>query len=234
MSKQLKTSIAIALILGVLLFDQSLKIWIKQTFYANEARNLLGSWFRLYYVENQGMAFGATFGSGMWAKLSLSIFRLLAVSFGFYYLVQIIRDSEKKLGYIIAISLVLAGALGNIIDSALYDYIFPLNADLPFNWVVNGDTYALEKCMPKVRQTGFLLGNVVDMFQFDVTYPEWVPYLAGKDVFSAIWNVADASIFCGIATILIGQRTFFSVKKIKDEGTDEDLINEVASQDLDS
>lgn len=229
MSKQLKTSIAIALILGILLFDQSLKIWIKQTFYANEARNLLGSWFRFYYVENQGMAFGATFGSGMWAKLSLSIFRLLAVSFGFYYLVQIIRDSEKKLGYIIAISLVLAGALGNIIDSAFYDYIFPLNADLPFNWVVDGNTYALENGVPKVRQTGFLLGNVVDMFQFDVTYPDWVPYLAGKDIFSAIWNLADASIFCGIAIILIGQRTFFPAKKKIDEEADDDVISDVTS-----
>jgi signal peptidase II len=225
MSKQLKASVAVALILGILLFDQSLKIWIKETFYANEARNLLGSWFRLYYVENQGMAFGATFGSGMWAKLSLSIFRLVAVTFGFYYLVKIIRDSEKKLGYIIAISLVLAGALGNIIDSAFYDYIFPFNADLPFNWVVDGNNYVLENGIPKVRQTGLLLGNVVDMFQFNVTYPEWVPYLAGRDVFSAIWNVADASIFCGIAIILIGQRAFFPAKKKVEENIEIEPVN---------
>jgi signal peptidase II len=213
MSKQFKLSTAIVIILGVLLFDQSLKIWIKQTFYAYEQRNLLGTWFRLYYVENPGMAFGATFGSGIWAKLGLSVFRLIAVTFGLYYLVKIIRDSQKKLGYVIAISLVLAGAIGNIIDSAFYDFIFPFNTDLDFNFVMDGNKIVVENGVIKLRQTGFLLGNVVDMFQFNVTYPKWVPYMAGKDVFSAIWNVADASIFCGIVIILIGQRAFFPTKK---------------------
>ncbi len=195
---------AILVILFILFFDQLLKVWVKTSFEPGETRNMLGSWFRLFYVENQGMAFGATFGSSMYAKLFLSIFRLVAVSFGVYYIHQVIKDKTKTWDYILAISLVLAGATGNLIDSAFYDYIFPFDPELYFNYI--DGTFEL-------RKHGFLLGNVVDMFQFNVQYPNWVPYLAGKDVFSAIWNLADASIFCGIVIILIRQRAFFPSKK---------------------
>lgn len=213
MTSKKRAGVAIAVILFVLLFDQVLKIWIKTSFEPNQTQNLLGSWFRLLYVENQGMAFGATFGSGMYAKLFLSIFRLIAVGFGIYYLIQVIKDSDKKLGYVLAISLVLAGATGNLLDSAFYDYIFPFDPNLPYNWISNGNEFIFTDGTPDLRAHGFLLGNVVDMFQFNVQYPEWVPYLAGRDVFSAIWNVADASIFCGIVLILIRQRAFFPAQK---------------------
>lgn len=203
---------AIMVILLILIFDQVLKLWIKTSFHPGEAQNLLGSWFRLLYVENQGMAFGATFGSGIYAKLFLSVFRLIAVGFGIYYLIQVIRDKEKKWGYVLSISLVLAGATGNLLDSAFYDYLFPFNPDLPYNWISNGDHYIFIDGTPELRRHGFLLGNVVDMFQFNVQYPEWVPYLAGRDVFSAIWNIADASIFSGIVLILIRQKAFFPSK----------------------
>lgn len=197
---------AALVILFILVFDQALKIWIKTTFEAGETQNLLGSWFRLFYVENQGMAFGATFGSSIYAKLFLSVFRMFAVAFGIYYLIKVIKDHQKQWGYVLAISLVLAGATGNLLDSAFYDFIFPFDPESTFNYVEG--TFEL-------RKHGFLLGNVVDMFQFNVSYPDWVPYLAGKDVFSAIWNVADASIFCGIVLILIRQRAFFPSKAIE-------------------
>jgi signal peptidase II len=208
---------SILVILFILIFDQVLKIWIKTSFEPDQSMDLIGSWFKLLYVENQGMAFGATFGSGLYAKLFLSIFRLIAVGFGVYYIIQVIKDPEKKWGYVLAISLVLAGATGNLLDSAFYDYLFEFDPFLRYNWVSNGDHYVFINEEPELRNHGFLLGNVVDMFQFDVQYPSWVPYLAGKDVFSAIWNVADASIFCGIVIILIRQKAFFPNKKRDEE-----------------
>jgi len=211
-----RAGMAIGVILFILVIDQILKIWIKTSFAPNEHHNLLGTWFRLLYVENQGMAFGATFGSGMYAKLFLSIFRLIAVCFGVYYLIRVIKDKEKPWGYVLAISLVLAGATGNLLDSAFYDYIFPFNPNLPYNWITNSNYEVVLENGTQLRAHGFLLGNVVDMFQFDVQYPSWVPYLAGKDVFSAIWNLADASIFAGITIILIRQRAFFPAKKRTD------------------
>ncbi len=206
--------LAFSVILFILVFDQVLKFWIKTSFHPGEVMNIFGTWFRFLYVENQGMAFGATFGSGMYAKLFLSIFRLIAVCFGVYYLIKVIRDREKRVGYILAICLVLAGATGNLLDSAFYDYLFTFNPDLPYNWISNGDNYVFVDGAPELRKTGFLLGNVVDMFQFNVQYPSWAPFgLAGKDIFSAIWNIADASIFSGIVIILIRQKAFFPSSK---------------------
>jgi len=204
---------AILVILLILSADQLLKFWVKTDFYPGEARPLLGNWFRFLYVENQGMAFGATFGSGVYAKLFLSIFRLVAVGFGVYYLIQVIRSQEKRFEYIFAISMVLAGATGNLLDSAFYDYLFKFDPNLPYNWLSKSDQYIFVEGAPALRKTGFLMGNVVDMFQFNVQYPAWVPYLAGKDVFSAIWNIADASIFSGIFIIIIRQKAFFPSKK---------------------
>ncbi len=215
---------AFMVILIILICDQVLKYWIKTTFFPSEHRNLIGEWFRFLYVENQGMAFGATFGSGMFAKLFLSIFRLLAVGFGVYYLIQVIRDSEKRIGYVLAISLVLAGATGNLLDSAYYDYLFPFNPDLPYNWVYEKGYPVYVDGEPMLRKTGFLLGNVVDMFQFNVQYPKWMPFgLAGEDIFSAIWNVADASIFCGILIILMRQKAFFPSKRKVEKMDDVEL-----------
>jgi signal peptidase II len=226
-----RTGLAVLVILFILIFDQILKVWIKTSFLPGESHNLIGEWFRFLYVENQGMAFGATFGSGMYAKLILSIFRLVAVGFGIYYLIKIIKDPEKKLGYVLAISLVLAGATGNLLDSMFYDYIFPFEPDLPYNWISNGDEYVFKDGAPQLRAKGFLLGNVVDMFQFNVQYPSWVPYLAGQDVFSAIWNVADASIFCGIILIIIRQKSYFPNPKKAQEDTPESSDPETVQED---
>lgn len=231
MTAKKRAWLAFSVILFILVVDQVLKFWIKTSFHPGEARNLVGTWFRFLYVENQGMAFGATFGSGMYAKLFLSIFRLVAVLFGMYYLVKVIRDREKRVGYILAICLVLAGATGNLLDSAFYDYLFPFNPDLPYNWISNGDHYVFVDGAPELRKTGFLLGNVVDMFQFNVQYPSWAPFgLAGNDIFSAIWNVADASIFSGIVIILIRQKAFFPSKK-STEVVDETLIESDSEED---
>jgi signal peptidase II len=159
----------------------------------------------------------------------------VAVAFGIYYLILVIKDKEKKIGYLFAISLVLAGATGNLLDSAFYDYIFPFNPDLPYNWISEGDSYVFTDGAPKLRAKGFLLGNVVDMFQFNVQYPSWAPFgLAGKDIFSAIWNVADASIFCGILIILIRQKAFFPTKRkvdAQDELPTENVNEQVSTNE---
>ncbi|GAA0876950.1 lipoprotein signal peptidase [Wandonia haliotis] len=218
-----KAIIAVVLILGILIVDQVVKVWIKTTFELHETVNVFGDWFRLMYIENQGMAFGTTLGSGSWAKLALSIFRLLAISGLIYYLIKQLRNRSVRTEYIVAISLVLAGATGNLIDSAVYDYVFEFDPSSPFNWVLNSEGEYV------MRKQGFLFANVVDMFQFNARWPEWVPWLGGEDVFGAIWNVADAAITCGVIMILIRQRTYFpssGKKKKEDKNEEPEVIQE--------
>jgi signal peptidase II len=224
MTQQKKSIIALTIIFFILILDQVVKIWVKTSFTQDEIVNVFGDWFRLIYIENQGMAFGTTFGSGWWAKLALSLFRLVAIAGLVYYLISQLRNSSVRTEYVIAISLVLAGATGNLIDSAFYDYIFEFDPNLHFNWIVDGNGYVWENGEPVLRKTGFLFANVVDMFQFNARWPEWVPWLGGESVFGAIWNVADAAISCGVIMILIRQRTYFpNNKKSKNEVQEETL-----------
>jgi signal peptidase II len=191
------------LVAAILLIDQIVKIYIKTHFNYGEVVNVFGDWFRLYYVENPGMAFGTTFGSGIWGKLGLSIFRIIAlIAIAIYWKKQSERGARREL--LIAIGFVFAGAAGNLIDSMLYDFIFPFEGgNNPANWLEKGDGTSY------LRQPGFLLGNVVDMFQFQATWPQWVPWIGGNEVFPAIWNVADTSITIGILMILFRQRAYY-------------------------
>jgi len=223
-----KTIIAICLIFTILIVDQIFKIWVKTSFELNQPLNVFGDWFRLLYIENQGMAFGTTFGSGWWAKLALSLFRLVAIIGLTYYLIKQLKFPAVRTEYIVAISLVLAGATGNLIDSAFYDFVFEFDETSPFNWVQTSDgTYTL-------RKQGFLFANVVDMFQFNARWPQWVPWLGGEDVFGAIWNVADASITCGVIMVLIRQRTYFPSSKKKKEHGDQNESEEMQSENEES
>jgi signal peptidase II len=210
--------IVAAVVVFILTLDQLIKIWIKTTFTVyDEPVNILGDWFRLYYTENQGMAFGTTFGSSMWAKLSLSLFRVVAIGGIAYYWYKQAKEGAK-LEFLIAVGLVFSGALGNLIDSMFYDFFFTLDPCLSFNHLEGSGIQGT--CGMEVRHTGFLFGNVVDMFQFNATWPSWVPWLGGGDVFPAIWNVADASITLGVILILIRQRTYFPKKKEEDKKED--------------
>ncbi|PHR49991.1 MAG: hypothetical protein COA32_02325 [Fluviicola sp.] len=177
--------------------------------------NLLGDWFKLNYVENQGMAFGATLGGGMWGKLLLSIFRIVAISAITYYIIKQIKQ-KAKIEFLIVTALILAGATGNLIDSMFYDFIFSADFDpcLSYNRLEGSGnwaecTYYGSSELVEVRHQGFLFGNVVDMFQFDATWPGWMPWLGGSQVFPAIWNVADAAISIGVIMVLIRQRAYF-------------------------
>jgi signal peptidase II len=212
-----KLKIVGIVILLLLILDQLIKIYVKSTFAPEEHKYLIGNWFAMHYIENQGMAFGTTFGASIWHKLALSIFRVVAIVFIAYY---IIKEAKKgaKLSFLIAMGFIWAGATGNLIDSMFYDFIFNFNPCDRFNQLegskVLADCKSFGRSFPvEIRHKGFLLGNVVDMFQFDVLWPKWVPYFGGGQIFPAIWNVADGSITIGVVTIIIRQRYFFPKNK---------------------
>lgn len=210
-------------VLAILIIDQVIKIWVKSSFhYTDPSVPLIGEWFQLNYVENQGMAFGTTIGSGWWGKLLLSLFRIVAIGAIVYYLIQQIKANAKK-EFLVVIALILAGATGNLIDSMFYDFIFEFDPCLSFNQLEGSGNIASCEYFEgfaeevEVRNKGFLFGNVVDMFQFNATWPTWVPWLGGSQVFPAIWNVADAAISVGVILILIRQKVYFPKEKEEKE-----------------
>lgn len=197
----------------LLALDQIIKIYIKTHFAPGETVPVFGNWFVLDYIENQGMAFGTTFGSSMWAKLALSLFRIVAISALVYYWFKQLKKGAST-EFLMAIGLVFAGATGNLIDSMFYDYIFAFDPCMPYNWLPGSGNVADCGLLgpQEVRNTGFLFGNVVDMFKFQAFWPQWMPWVGGEEVFPAIWNLADACITLGVITIFIRQRKYFPKK----------------------
>ena len=211
---------AALLVIGILLIDQLIKIWVKLSFDPSETKTVIDGFFQLHYVENPGMAFGTKFGESITAKLFLSIFRLVAITGIIFYLRKLIREGKMPKGFIYAVSLVLAGAAGNIIDSMFYDYAFTIDPNNSVYWLKDANGYweISDNGAPVIRPTGFLLASVVDMFQFTLTWPQWVPFgLGGKEIFGAIWNFADASISIGVIWIIIRYRFFFKKEKKEEE-----------------
>lgn len=215
-----KLIIVSVIVAFILTLDQIIKIWVKTKFDADPVP-VFGDWFVMEYTENPGMAFGTTFGSSIWAKLSLSIFRIIAIIAISIYLVKQARKN-MKIEFLIAIGLILAGATGNLIDSMFYDFIFPvdeyLNPTMTYNLLPGSGNFQEVKLdgfvwTEEIRHTGFLFGNVVDMFQFQGTWPTWMPWVGGSEVFPAIWNVADASITVGVVMVFFRQRAYFPKEK---------------------
>lgn len=201
----------VALVLLVLMLDQWLKIWVKTHMEYGEEFKILGlDWALIHFVENNGMAFGLSLG-GEYGKLVLSVFRIIAVGFLVYYLNFLLNIGAKR-GILISFSLILAGAIGNIIDSAFYGLIF------------SESTYhgGLAEIFPEAGgYATFLHGKVVDMFYFPIIngfLPDWLPFWGGKHImfFQPVFNVADASISLGVINMLLFNRTFFSNQKIED------------------
>jgi signal peptidase II len=192
------------IILAIILADQGLKFWVKTHMMYQEQIPLLGSWFRLFFIENEGMAWGWKFG-GDWGKMALTLFRLVAVIFGVFYIRTIVRKQFHP-GFIICVGMIFAGALGNLIDSLFYGMIFS-NSEVGMS---------LARVFPKGGgYAGFLHGRVVDMLYApiieDRLLPSWIPFWGNErfTFFSPIFNIADASISIGVIAILLFQKRFF-------------------------
>lgn len=210
-----------AIVLLLLILDQLIKLTIKTQFYPGEFKPVFGSWFVLHYTENPGMAFGQTFGATLWAKLALSLFRVVAIFLIIRYLYQQMKQMASK-EFLVVVSLVLAGATGNLLDSMFYDLFFNVDPCIGFNQMEGSGIKAICKSghfsYPiEVRHQGFLFGNVVDMFQFNVSWPQGMPLLGGQQVFPAIWNLADACISVGLIWAIIRQKKFFPKKESSKE-----------------
>lgn len=198
-----RSYLAVGIVIFVLLIDQILKFWIKTTYPLGGGFDILGlDWAKIHFVENEGMAFGMELG-GNYGKLILSIFRIVAVLFIGYYLYTLIK-TKTSWGLIASIALVLAGAMGNIIDSVFYGVIFSESSFAQIAQYMPADG----------GYTTILHGHVVDMFYFPMaqgSYPDWMPLIGGKFYlfFRPVFNVADAAISVGIISILIFQRSIF-------------------------
>lgn len=201
-----KSTWVLLIIIIIIVIDQISKIYIKTHFSYGEGLRIMGlDWARIYFVENEGMAFGMTFG-GDYGKLILSLFRLVMISVLGVVIYRFVKSGEK-LSLLISFSLIMAGAIGNMIDSAFYGMIFSESPHFHggvAEFVPFGQGYA-----------GFLHGKVVDMFYFpmiDTILPGWVPIWGGSRFvfFQPVFNVADAVITVGVATMLIFNWKFFS------------------------
>lgn len=223
---RLKKSILIIIL--ILVADQVLKIWVKTTFMLGDEIVVFKNWFILHFVENNGMAFGFEF-AGEYGKIFLTIFRLVAIGAIGWYLVKLTKNKELPFGFIVCIALILAGAIGNIIDSLFYGMIFEDSYGKVSAIFPDGGGYAT-----------FMHGKVVDMFYFPLIegrYPDWIPFVGGDPFifFRPVFNIADSSITVGIFSIMIFYRHYFNkpdehiadTEKPAGEHEETDIVSEV-------
>ncbi len=196
-----KKAIAITTVVLSLIIDQVSKFWVKLTMKSGDEFSYIGNWARIHFVENEGMAFGMSFGAGI-GKFLLTFFRIIAVLFISYYLSQQIKNKNAYKGFVFALALILTGAMGNIVDSIFYGQIF------------SGSEEQIATLFPAQGYASWFHGRVVDMFYFPIyrgILPNWIPFFGGKffEFFQFIFNVADACITIGVFIILIFQKKFF-------------------------
>ena len=201
-----KGRLATLIIVAILLIDQAIKIWVKTSMTLHESIRVT-DWFYITFIENMGMAFGMQLGS----KIVLSLFRVVAIGVLGYYIWQQVNKNART-GYIVCLSLVLAGAAGNLIDCMFYGMIFNESSPYYLSYFVDfGTGYA-----------PFLMGKVVDMFYFpliETDWPTWMPFVGGQHFvfFSPVFNFADASISVSVVLLLLFYREEISKITLKKE-----------------
>ena len=197
---------AVILIIAILLVDQVIKVLVKTNMALHESIRVTDG-FYITFIENNGMAYGMQIGS----KLALSLFRVVAIGFLSYYIWLQARQ-KARWGYVVCLSMVLAGAAGNLIDCMFYGLGFETSTPLHVSqWVGMGNGYA-----------GFLMGKVVDMFYFPIiqtTWPQWMPFWGGEQFifFSPVFNFADSSISVGVVVLLLFYRKELAKLSLKRE-----------------
>jgi signal peptidase II len=207
-NKHVVYPIAIGIIL--LIIDQWSKVYVKTHFNLSEEVNVAGNWFKLHFLENYGMAFGIEFG-GDWGKIILTLFRIIFCGVIVYYINGLIK-AKSHLGYTISWTMILVGALGNIIDSVFYGVLFS-----------KSDYWSLATFLPADGgYASWFHGSVVDMLYFPIlhgTFPSWFPVWGGEsfEFFRPVFNVADATISVGFVLILLFQKEFAEQSAPKEE-----------------
>ena len=192
MESRKRSWIVLSLLTLTIVADQVIKIAVKTSMQLGEGIMVFGEWFQIRFIENNGMAFGME----LFGKLFLTSFRMVAVCFLIYYLVTLLRSAQKPFGYVICIAMVLAGALGNLVDCLFYGEIFSSSLGQVATFVPWGEGYA-----------SFMQGRVVDMFYFPLfTWPDWLPLVGGDIFFAPVFNFADACISCSVVALLIFYR----------------------------
>lgn len=198
--------LAVTIAVVSILIDQFIKVWVKTNMTLHESIRVF-DWFYISFIENNGMAYGMQIGS----KLALSLFRVAAIGLLAYYLWLQVRKKAST-GYVVCLAMVLAGAIGNLIDCMFYGLMFSASSPFYTSYIVDfGTGYA-----------PFLMGKVVDMFYFPLivtTWPEWVPWWGGKEFifFSPVFNYADANISVGVVLLLLFYRKEISHLSLKRE-----------------
>ena len=189
----------------LLLVDQAIKFAVKLNMTLGESIPVLGDWFKICFVENNGMAFGMQFG-GDFGKILLTLFRIVLIGLIIYYINKVLlKKSDTPTGVLVGVSLVLVGAIGNVIDCIFYGQLFSASSyGMLAEFLPSGGGYA-----------PLMMGKVVDLFYFPLiesTFPDWLPIWGGKDFifFRPVFNFADSCISVGVIYMLLFQYKYFS------------------------
>ncbi len=198
---KLRSTITTLIILFVISADQVIKVCVKTGMCLYDKIHIT-DWFYIFFTENMGMAFGMSFISTVW----LTLFRLGAIAFFTYILIKQIRK-QAPIGFLVCLSMIIAGAFGNIIDNSLYGLIFTESVPLPPPFAQPAQLVALGH-----GYGSFLNGRVVDMFYFPLfRWPDWMPLVGGNTFFGAVFNFADAAISCGAVAMILFYHKYLSL-----------------------